>query len=97
MNGIKFNPMAQITAESLPPKFRPLSPWSYFGLTILFSLPIVGLVFLIIFSFNQNNINRRNFARSYFCALIVVLIMAVILFVIGMITGLTAEIFSKFN
>ena len=51
-------------------KYAPLSPWAYWGLTILFSIPVVGLVFLIIFSINGKNINRRNFARSYWITLI---------------------------
>ena len=55
-------------------KYAPLSPWAYWGLTILFSIPVVGLVFLIIFSINGNNINRRNFARSYWISLILLLI-----------------------
>lgn len=33
-----------------PDVFKPLSPWAYFGLSILFSLPVVGFIFLIIFS-----------------------------------------------
>lgn len=48
-----------------PDVFKPLSPWAYFGLSILFSLPVVGFIFLIIFSVSDANINRRNFARSY--------------------------------
>ena len=62
--------------------YAPLSPWSYFGLTLLFSVPVVGLVFLIIFSINGNNINRRNFARSYWIGLILSIILSIIAFVI---------------
>ncbi len=53
------------TENDLPEEYRPLSPWSYFWLQILFAVPIVGFVFLIIFSFKRSNLNRRNFARSY--------------------------------
>lgn len=42
-----------------PDVFKPLSPWAYFGLSILFSLPVVGFIFLIIFSVSDANINRR--------------------------------------
>ena len=69
------------------PKFRPLSPWAYFGYSILFSVPVVGLVFLIVFAFNGSNINRRNFARSYFCSLLIAAILIVTLFVLGLILG----------
>ena len=70
----------QITVDDLPEHLRPLSPWSYFGLQILYSIPIVGFIFLIIFSFKKSNINRRNFTRSYWCGLIIAgAILAIIL------------------
>ena len=67
--------------NSLPDQYRPLSPWAYFGLSILFSIPVIGFVFLIIFSFNKKNINRRNYARSYFCGLLlfVIILVAIVL------------------
>ncbi len=65
--------------NSLPDQYRPLSPWAYFAYSILFSIPVVGLVCLFVFAFNNKNINRRNFARSYFCIYILVIIIAAIL------------------
>ena len=56
----------------IPEEYQPLSPWAYFGLQILFAVPIVGFIFLIIFSINGSNLNRRNFARSYWCSLIII-------------------------
>lgn len=52
---------------------KPLSPWKYFGLEILYSIPIIGFIFLIVHSFSDN-INRRNFARSYWCVYILIAI-----------------------
>ena len=71
---------SQITVDELPEHLRPLSPWSYFGLQILYTVPIIGFIFLIIFSFKKSNINRRNFTRSYWCGLIIAgAILAIIL------------------
>lgn len=67
--------------QNLPPEYRPLSPWAYFGLSILFAIPIVGFVFLIVFSFSKANINRRNYARSFFCSLLLALILFIVLVV----------------
>jgi len=67
------------TPVSVPENLTPLSPWAYFGLTLLFSVPIVGFIFLIIFSCNSDNINRRNFARSYWCSLVIFAVAIVIL------------------
>lgn len=55
-------------------QFYPLTPWAYVGYSVLFSLPIVGWVCLIIFTFNSSNINVRSFARSYWCYLLLSLI-----------------------
>lgn len=59
--------------------YKPISMWGYFGYQILFAIPLVGLICLIIFSFGgAKNINVRNFARSYFCFLIVMVILLVV-------------------
>ena len=68
---------------NLPAQYRPMSPWAYFGLQILYSIPLVGFIFLIIHSISRGNINRRNFARSYFCILIIVLIVFLIMIATG--------------
>ncbi len=68
-------------------KYAPLSAWAYFGLSILFSIPIVGFIFLIVYSVSDANINRRNFARSYWCALLIFAIVAVIAVVVMLIAG----------
>jgi len=66
--------------EKLPEKYKPISPWGYFGYELLFSIPIAGFILLIVFSCDSSNINRRNFARSHWCALIIVgIILAVYL------------------
>lgn len=71
----------------VPVQYRPLGAWQYFGYSLLFSLPIVGFILLIVFSFNGNNINRRNFARSYFCALLIFGIIFLIILIVSLITG----------
>ncbi|MBO5143417.1 MAG: hypothetical protein J6C46_10610 [Clostridia bacterium] len=43
-----------------------LSTDDYIKYNLLFLIPIVGLIFLIIFSFDKKNINRRNYAQSFF-------------------------------
>ena len=54
-------------------KYKPISAWGYFGLQLLYALPVVGFVFLLIHSFSSSNINRRNFARSHWCILLFLL------------------------
>ncbi|MBQ3762992.1 MAG: hypothetical protein II875_13415 [Clostridia bacterium] len=62
-----------------PEKFRPLSALGYIGYTILFAIPVLGLVLLLVFSFSGKNINRRNFARSYLWVIFIFVIVFVIL------------------
>ena len=60
-------------------QYRPISAWGYVGYTILFCIPLIGLIFLIIYSFSNKNLNRKNYARSYFCALLILLFITVVL------------------
>ena len=69
--------------QNIPSNYKPLSAWAYFGYQLLFAIPFVGFILLIVFSFNNDNINRRNFARSYFCVYLLVAIIFVILFALG--------------
>ena len=69
--------------DNLPPELRPLSPWSYFGHSILYALPLVGWIFLVIHAIGATNINKRNFARSFFCSYILFVILIVVLAVSG--------------
>jgi hypothetical protein len=64
--------------DQLPEKYRPIGAWGYFGYQLLFSIPLVGFILLIVFSLSNGNINRRNFARSYFCSFILVAIVLII-------------------
>ena len=77
----------EITQDQLPEKFRPLSAWAYFGYGLLFAIPIIGFIFLIIFSCSSANINRRSYARSYWCALILCAIIVGIVLIIAAATG----------
>ncbi len=73
----------KITADMLPGKYRPLGMWEYFAYSILFAIPLIGIVFLVIFSFDGSNINRRNYARSFFCSVILFVILVAILAAAG--------------
>lgn len=86
MNNIEKNEIA-----SLPEKYRPIGAWAYFGLSILYSVPIIGFIFLIIHSLSSANVNRRSFARSFFCIVVICLIIAGITALCGgFAAGLTA-------
>lgn len=79
--------------SELPKKYRPIKPWGYFWLELLFAIPVIGLIALLVFTFTAKNVNRRNFARSYWCVLLVVAIVLVILLIIGFVTGYAQEFF----
>ena len=89
-----YNPQPQTTyyqpvvnESQLPPQYKPIGAWGYFGYTLLFSIPIVGLICAIIFSLGgSGNINLRNYARSQFCWLLIILILVIILGVSGALT-----------
>lgn len=77
-----------VTKEDLPAQLRVLSPWAYFGLQILYSIPIVGFIFLLIHTFSAGNLNRRSFARSYWCALLILGGIALVAGIIGVVVYL---------
>lgn len=68
---------------NLTDKYTPIKPFGYFFLQILYSIPVIGFIFLLIHAIGHENINRKNFARSYFCGLILVVIITIIVIATG--------------
>ena len=83
------NPGNPFSGNTIPDEYKPITMWGYFGYELLFSIPIVGLILLLVFSFGgTQNKNLKNFARSYFCFLIIVAVVVGIL--LAVYTGSTA-------
>lgn len=74
---------------NIPENYKPISMWGYFGYEILFSIPCIGFIILLVFAFGgTQNVNLKNFARSYFCFMIIF----VVLFMIMMAAGVGSAI-----
>ena len=68
-------------------QFKPISAWGYIGYSILFAIPIIGFILLIVFALSDRNINRRSYARSYFCWFLIIIIISVLI-ATGVVSGL---------
>ena len=82
--------------NSIPDEYRPISMWGYFGYEILFSIPIVGFICLIIMALGAKNVNKKNFARSYFCYTIICLVVFLVALAIVLATGAVESVQSWF-
>ena len=38
-----------------------ITPWGYLGYSLLFSIPVIGLIFALVFAFKQGYMCRRNY------------------------------------
>lgn len=77
-------PVKAKSANTIPAQFKPIGAWGYVGYNLLYSIPIVGFIMLIVFALSNSNYNRRNYARSYFCVMLISAIIAVIVLIIGL-------------
>lgn len=81
LNQPTYNAPVTPATPNIPEEYKPITMWGYFGYELLFSIPCVGFIILLVFAFGGNkNINVRNFARSYFCYMIIITIIAVLFF-----------------
>lgn len=83
--------------KQLPNKYKPIGAWGYFGYNILFAIPVVGIICLIVFACSGKNVNRRSYARSFFCVFILIAIFIGILAIVGASSGLFAQIQQMFQ
>ena len=72
-----------IKSDTIPEEYKPISMWGYFGYSILFVIPLVGIILLLVFSFGgTRNVNLRNYARSYFCWIIISVVLFLLMFLL---------------
>ena len=84
-----------MSSYQVPKEYKPITPIGYIGYQLLFSIPIIGLIFLIIFaSCGTNNINVKNFARSYF---VVMIFLVIIIFILVFIFGVSPSTTSNYT
>jgi len=82
--------------NTIPNEYRPLSAWAYFGYNILFAIPLVGFIMLIVFAFDSSNINRRNYARSFFCAYLVAIIILIVVLILTLVLEISLNSISNY-
>ena len=82
--------------NTIPNEYRPLSAWAYFGYNILFAIPLLGFIMLIVFAFDSSNINRRNYARSFFCAYLVAIIILIVVIILALVLGISLNSISNY-
>ena len=82
---------------NVPAELTPISMWGYFGYSLLFNIPVVGFILVCIFAIGAKNVNKKNFARSYFCGIILALIIFGIAALIAGLTGGFAAIAELFQ
>lgn len=88
--------MNEGAASPLSTDTTPLSMWQYMGLILLAAVPLVGLIFMIIWACNSNrNIHLRNFARGALLVKAVGVVVYIILAVLF--AGLFATAFHYFE
>lgn len=63
--------------------YSPLGMWAYFGLSILFGMPMIGFILAIVLSFAPRNVNLRNYSRSFFCVYIIAFVLSVFAFILA--------------
>ena len=74
--------MSDRSSSKERPRF--IKPWGYVGYQILFSIPVIGWIISIIFCFSKRH-NRRYYARSFWCWVLIGLILCILMGLAGFI------------
>ncbi len=84
--------MSSNEIRNLNDEIRPISMWGYLGYQILFAIPLVGFIMLLVCALGgSRNVNVRNFARSYFCVAIIVVVIVALMAMSGVGYGLLSQ------
>lgn len=74
----------------IPASHKPIRAWGYVGYSILFSIPVIGWLIWLFKALGAKNKNVKNYARSYFCWVVLTLIVAVIVALAGVVVYFVA-------
>lgn len=86
------------TTVNIPEEYKPISAWGYFGYQLLFSIPCVGFIVLCVFALGgTKNINLKNFARSYFCVILLAIIVGIIIAILTTVLGVGISAFDFYG
>ena len=85
------------TVVTKPEKVDPLPVWKFIGILILQSIPIIGLVMILVWSFSGSfNRNTRNYARAVFILGLIGFILSVVFIVLDLTVNMQGmEIFNS--
>lgn len=71
-----------IPQPTIPEEYKPIGAWMYLVWSLVFGIPLVGFILQIVFACGgTKNINLRNYARSYLCALLIAVIIVFLVFI----------------
>lgn len=88
----------QNNSINIPSEYQPISMWGYVGYTLLFSIPCVGLILVLVYSFGgTQNINLRNWARSHLVMIAIVVVLYLLLLLFGVGSLMTAGAMSSIS
>lgn len=62
---------------------KPISAWGYLGYDFVFAIPVVGMIIALVLAIGARNQNVKNFARSQFCFVLVLIVVYAVLAAIG--------------
>ncbi len=78
--------------QNIPYGYEPIGMWGYFGYSLLFSIPLIGLIMQLIYAFGgTSNINLRNFARAQFCV-VILWVVVILIFLMPVISSFLSYI-----
>ena len=81
----------------IPKEYKPLGAWGYFGLSLLYGIPLIGLIFVLIFSFGgTDNVNLRSFSRGVFIVKVFSVVISVVIAIL-IATALSTGLDSAFR
>ena len=85
-----------VQADQRPPKgspYEPISSWGYVGISLLMSIPVIGLILTIVWACGGcTKINKRNYARSFLLIFLIALVITVILAILAAVLGWTDQL-----
>lgn len=88
--------MEQLNGVNIPEEYRPISAWGFVGWSLLFNLPLAGIILVIVFACGASpRKNLTNYARSYLLMMLLVFIITFVITLFALLTGVLGAIIAS--
>lgn len=73
----------QFNENKFVPEYEPISVGAYLGYMVLFSIPVIGIIMMLVTAFGSGEKSLKNFAKAHLILYVIAVVISIVLILLG--------------